>query len=179
MVRHLVSGGHREIAFITGPDHNRDAEQRLEGYRAALRELGIAPSPGLEVSGGFTEATGYEATRELLERVPRPGAVFAANDCMAVGALSALREAGLRIPEDVVVTGFDDIAMASYLTPRLTTVRVEASRLGERAVQLLFGAMHGRNGDAPPHEILPTSLVVRESSGATPVRGPRAHAPPG
>lgn len=179
MVRHLVSEGYREIAFIAGPENNRDAVQRLQGYRAALRELGIAPSPGLEVKGRFTESSGYDAARQLLERVPRPGAVFAANDCMAVGALSALREAGLRVPEDVVVTGFDDIAMASYLTPRLTTVRVEASRLGERAVQLLFAAMHAGVGAPVVHETLPTSLVVRESSGVAAASGPRAHAPPG
>jgi LacI family transcriptional regulator len=179
MVRHLVAAGHRDIAFIAGPANNRDAVQRLQGYRAALRELGIAPSPGLEVHGGFTESSGHEATRELLERVPRPAAVFAANDCMAVGALSALHEAGLRVPDDVAVTGFDDIAMASYLSPRLTTVRVEASRLGERAVQILFGAMQGGDGASVPHEILPTSLVVRESSGAPAEQDSRAHATPG
>jgi LacI family transcriptional regulator len=99
--------------------------------------------------------------------------MFAANDCMAVGALSAVREAGLRVPEDMVVTGFDDIAICSYLTPRLTTVRVEASHLGERAVQLLMDAIRHRDRATPSHEILPTSLVVRESSGAAAPEGRR------
>jgi LacI family transcriptional regulator len=119
------------------------------------------------VRGGFTESTGYDAARELLAHEPRPTAVFAANDCMAIGAISALREAGLRVPADVAVVGFDDIASASYLSPRLTTVRVEAGRLGARAVQLLLASMQGRTSGGPSHEILPTTLVVRESSGTS------------
>lgn len=167
MVRHLASLGHRRIAFIAGPETNHDALQRLHGYRAGLLELGLESSPGLEVRGRFTESSGYEAARELLKREPRPAALFAANDCMAVGALSALREAGLRVPEDVAVTGFDDIASSSYLTPRLTTVRVEAYRLGERAVQLLVAAMRGPSSAPRCHEVLPTTLVIRESTGGT------------
>ncbi|MEO5617856.1 MAG: LacI family DNA-binding transcriptional regulator [Candidatus Eisenbacteria bacterium] len=166
MVRHLASLGHREIAFIAGPESNRDALLRLQGFRAARRELGLEPDARLEVRGKFTESSGYEAARQLLARVPRASAIFAANDCMAVGAMSALREAGLRVPDDMAVTGFDDIASSSYLTPRLTTVRVEASRLGQRAVQLLLAAMPGPTSGPPRHEILPASLVVRESSGS-------------
>lgn len=174
MVRHLASLGHREIAFIAGPESNRDALLRLQGFRAGRRELGLEPAADLEVRGKFTESSGYEAARQLLARSPRPTAIFAANDCMAVGAMSALREAGLRIPDDMAVTGFDDIASSSYLTPRLTTVRVEASRLGQRAVQLLLAAMQGLTSGPPCHEILPASLVVRESSGSAITPGRRS-----
>ena len=167
MVRHLASLGHRRIAFIAGPDNNRDAVLRQQGFHSALRELGLEPMPGLEVRGKFTESSGYEAARELLSRTPRPTAVFAANDCMAVGALSALREVGLRVPQDIAVVGFDDIASSSYLSPRLTTVRVEAERLGERAVQLLLASMQNPANGPPRHEILPATLVVRESSGTS------------
>lgn len=171
MVGHLAVRGHRHIAFIAGPAANRDAMQRLQGYRAALRELGLPSSPELEAHGRFTESSGDEAARVLVARTPRPTALFAANDCMAIGALSALRELGLRVPEDIVVAGFDDIAIASYLTPRLTTVRVEAARLGERAVQLLMDAIRSRPPGSSAHEILPASLVVRESSGISTQEG--------
>ncbi len=174
MVRHLASQGHRHIAFIAGPQANRDALQRLEGYRDALRDLGLPHSPSLEAQGQFTESSGSEAAQALLARSPRPTALFAANDCMAVGALSALRELGLRVPDDVVVAGFDDIAIASYVTPRLTTVRVEASRLGERAVHLLMDAIQHRGGETSgAREVLPTSLVVRESSDTSALEGVR------
>jgi len=171
MVGHLAGLGHREIAFITGPESNRDAMLRWQGYRAAATELGLTTSADLEVRGNFTESSGYEAARRLLARSPRPTAIFAANDNMAVGALSALREAGLRVPEDVAVTGFDDIASSSFLSPRLTTVRVEAWRLGQRAVQLLLAAMQGGAAAPPEHEILPATLVVRESSGSATTAG--------
>jgi len=167
MVKHLASLGHREVAFIAGPESNRDALLRLQGYRAAIREFGLEAAPDLVARGGFTESSGYEAARQLLARVPRPTAIFAANDCMAVGALSALREMGLRVPEDVAVTGFDDIASSSYLTPQLTTVRVEAWRLGQRAVQMLLAAMHAPAA-APIQEVLPAALVIRESCGSVP-----------
>lgn len=174
VVRHLAKLGHREIAFIAGPETNRDAEQRLQGYRSALRELGLPASPGLEARGTFTESSGDAAARDLFTRVPRPTAIFAANDSMAVGAMNALRTLGLRVPDDVAVAGFDDIAIASYLSPRLTTVRVEASRLGERAAQLLMEAVRRRSETTvAAHEVLPTSLVVRESSDASVLEGSR------
>ena len=174
VVRHLARLGHREIAFIAGPETNRDAAQRLQGYRSALRELGLHASPGLEARGTFTESSGDAAARDLFARVPRPTAVFAANDSMAVGAMNALRTLGLRVPEDVAVAGFDDIAIASYISPRLTTVRVEASHLGERAAELLMEAVR-RRSESPvaAHEVLPTSLVVRESSDASVLEGSR------
>jgi LacI family transcriptional regulator len=167
MVRHLAEQGHRSIAFIAGPANNLDARQRLQGYRDALRERGLASASDLELTGAFTESSGHSAARALLERHSLPDAVFCANDCMAVGALSAFREAGVRVPEDVAIAGFDDIAIASYLTPRLTTVRVDAYRLGERATQLLLEALEDPQAPgsaAPIHEVLAATLVVRDST---------------
>jgi LacI family transcriptional regulator len=166
MVRHLLNVGHRRIATVTGPQRNVDARQRLDGYRAALADAGVAFAPELEIPGDFTEPSGYEAVARLLRLEPRPSAVFAANDYMAVGALGALSDAGMRVPEDVAVTGFDDIALARYLNPPLTTVHVDALSLGERAARRVLGL---RSAPAPvrrQHEVLRTLLVVRASCGS-------------
>src|SRR4029077_4977901 len=120
MVRHLATLGHRRIALIRGPDKNADARERLRGYRDALRSLGIAPSDGLELGGDFSEESGYRAGRRLLTLKPRPTAVFAANDSMAIGCLFALREAGVEVPGEVAFSGFDDIPIARYITPSLS-----------------------------------------------------------
>jgi LacI family transcriptional regulator len=165
MVRHLVSLGHRRIATVSGPDGNIDANQRLEGYRAALRESRMVPDPALEVCGQFTETSGYEAGALLLQRRPRPSAVFVANDHMAVGLLGALQDGRVRVPLDMAVAGFDDIPMARFLTPPLTTVHVDMMALGQRAVELL--GENGREGVAR-RELLPTTLVVRASCGSAP-----------
>src|SRR5262245_51767202 len=126
MVEHLIGLGHRRIAIVTGPKRNIDAQERLRGYRDAMRTRGGEWSSELELEGDFTEASGYEAAMRMLVLAERPRAVFAANDYMAIGVLGALNDAGLRVPEDVAVTGFDDIRMARYLKPPLTTVRVDA-----------------------------------------------------
>lgn len=171
MVGHLLGLGHRRIATVTGPEKNIDARQRLEGYRTALADGGLEPSPELEAAGQFTERSGYEAALELLKRRPRPTAIFAANDHMAVGVLGALQDSQVRAPEDVAVVGFDDIPMARYLTPPLTTVHVDMTRLGRRAVEMLLepaedGEKQGRR------EVLSTTLVVRSSCGSKPPRQP-------
>jgi len=164
VVLHLIGLGHRRIATVTGPLGNIDARQRLEGWRTALAEAGIAPEDELEVAGDFTEPSGYDAVARMLRLDPRPTAVFAANDYMAVGVIGALSDAGVRVPEDVAVAGFDDIALARYLNPSLTTVHVDAFRLGQRAVQLLAGR---DEPEGPPrHETLETTLIVRASCGS-------------
>jgi len=168
VVRHLQRLGHKRVATITGPANNRDAQQRLEGYRAACREISVAATRSLEVRGDFTEPAGYQGVQALLERSPRPTALFVANDVMAVGALGALREAGLRVPRDMAVAGFDDIAIARHLTPPLTTVHVDAYQLGERALQRVLRRDAGEPAPGRSHEVLPTWLVVRASCGATP-----------
>jgi LacI family transcriptional regulator len=158
MVHHLTSLGHRRIAFITGPEQNADAADRLRGYRDAVSEA-------FELDGDFTEEAGYAAGRRIVGMPNPPTAVFAANDGMAIGALSAFREARARVPEDIALAGFDDIPIARYVAPPLTTVNVAIAELGRRAFDLL---VHGlANGDDQQrHEVLPKTLVIRESCGA-------------
>jgi LacI family transcriptional regulator len=164
VVRHLLSLGHRSIATVTGPERNVDARERVGGYRAALREAGAEVAPRLEIAGDFTEPSGFRAGTEIVKLNPRPTAVFVGNDHMAVGVLRAIHEAGLRVPEDIAVAGFDDIEMSRYLDPPLTTVRVDTFTLGEQAVSLLMRASRGEM--SPRHTRLPTTLVVRRSCGA-------------
>jgi DNA-binding LacI/PurR family transcriptional regulator len=169
---HLLELGHRRIATITGPARNTDARERLEGYRSALRDAGIAPSAELEIPGDFTEHSGYQAAARLLALSPRPTAVFVGNDNMAIGLMSALSDLAVRVPADLAVSGFDDIALARYVSPPLTTVHVDAFHLGERSVQMLSGLLGHPGAAMPPsHELLRTRLVVRGSCGTAPLDG--------
>jgi LacI family transcriptional regulator len=164
MTRHLIARGHRRIAMVCGPQRNYDAAERLRGYHTALTESGIEHEASLVVRGDFSELSGYGAVSQLLELEPRPTAIFAANDSMAIGALSALREAGLRVPDDVAVAGFDDIPLARYMNPPLSTVHVDISQLGERAAALLLTSL--RKGNRPHQQLqLSTTLVIRASCG--------------
>lgn len=165
--RHLMRLGHRRIATVTGPARNLDAQQRLGGFRAALADGEGDRDPRLELHGDFTEPSGFEAARQLLRLDPRPTAVFVGNDHMAVGVLGALTDAGVRVPVDIGLVGFDDIEMARYLNPPLTTVRVDTFQLGERAVRCLLGRALGRGGEGARRELMPTTLVVRRSCGST------------
>ena len=166
MTHHLLQLGHRELRMIRGAAKNRDADEREKGFRFALAQAGLTCGKSWIVTGDFTEATGYRLTQELLAGPIRPSAIFAANDSMAVGALSALRAAALRVPEDVAVVGFDDIPIAEYVSPALTTVRVSIARLGARAAEQLFATIHAHGKNERTHEVLPTELVVRRSCGA-------------
>ena len=177
VIRHLQRLGHKRIATITGPATNIDALQRLEGYRAAMREAGVTSTRTLEVRGDFTEPSGYQGAQALLRLSSPPSAVFVANDVMAVGVLGALRESGVLVPRDMAVVGFDDIAIARHLTPPLTTVHVDAYQLGERALHRLLRRDAGEPAPTRSHEVLPTWLVVRTSCGASPVEGRRAGDP--
>jgi LacI family transcriptional regulator len=163
VVRHLAALGHTHIAFITGPARNNDAEQRRRGFRAGARACGVE---AIEVAGDFTEESGYEAAKQLMARKPRPTAVFAANDSMAIGALSGFRDARVRVPDDVALVGFDDIPIARFLDPPLTTVKVPIAELGRRGLQLLIGEQIPQR--------LETSLVVRRSCGAERKRNQRS-----
>jgi LacI family transcriptional regulator len=165
MVRHLISLGHKRIAIIKGAPRNYDAAERLRGYRLALREAGLKSEKSLELEGGFTEAGGYVAALQVLEMDSPPTAIFAANDSMAIGALSALRESGVRVPEDVAIAGFDDIPLARYMDPPLSTVRVPICDLGARAVEILLHGVTHKNGHARKRERVSTELVVRRSCG--------------
>lgn len=166
MVRHLAGLGHRRIAIIRGAAGNFDAAERLRGYRAALSEARLAADPSLEFPGDFSEAAGHAAAQRILALAHRPTAVFAANDCMAIGAMSAFRDAGLRVPEDIALGGFDDIPMARYVDPALTSVHVDICALGERAAAGLLAALREPADRHPRRETLPTTLVVRRSCGA-------------
>jgi len=165
MVRHLASLGHLRIAFIQGPAENVDAQERLRGYRDALGSLGSEISPDWEIEGDFSEESGFQAGRRILELRPRPTAVFAANDSMAVGCLFALREAGVRVPGEVAVAGFDDIPIARYITPALSSVHVPIAELGTRAMERLLLAVASKNEHERRQETVATTLVVRGSCG--------------
>ncbi len=162
---HLVQLGHARIAHLRGAAGNADAEERLAGYAAAMAEAGLPP---LVLAGDFTEDAGRAAVAALLALPERPTALFAANDAMAVGALAALREGGLAAPADLAIVGFDDVPLASHLTPALTTVHVPIAELGAAAVDLL-----NTSGPAPDSRVLPATLVVRAScGGAAPSSSP-------
>jgi LacI family transcriptional regulator len=173
VVNHLLRIGHDRIATITGPKGNVDAEERLLGYRDALKQAGRAPDPALEFAGDFTESSGYRAGTEILRRLPLPTAVFAANDYLALGFMSALGQAGVRIPDDIALAGFDDIEISRYLSPPLTTAHVDAHQLGARAVRLLISNMRTAGSAEPSHEVLPATLVVRSSCRVTAERRAR------
>ena len=164
MVRHLIAHGHKRIAMIGGPERNYDAAERLRGYESALAESGIARDESLEVRGDFSELSGHRAVQQLLALSPRPTAIFAANDSMAIGALSALRERGLRVTKALAVAGFDDIPLARYKNPPLSTVHVDISLLGERAAALLLSSL--QKGPRARQQLqLSTTLVIRASCG--------------
>jgi len=162
VVAHLLRLGYRRVATITGPRNMIAGADRLEGYLAALRGRGLAPNPALIVEGDFTEAGGYTAMKQLLPHAP--DAVFAASDMMAIGALRALREAGLHVPEDIALASFDDIPAAARTDPPLTTVRQPIQRAGVVAAETLIDMITHPDGQ-PRRIILPTELVIRESCG--------------
>lgn len=166
MTRHLVSLGHRGIAFVRGPVNNHDAAERLRGYRRAMRESQAGWSARLEIPGDFREEAGYRAAARALRLRPRPTAVFAANDAMAIGLLCAFREQGVRVPEEVALAGFDDIPIARFMTPPLSSVRVPIAELGASATRRLVQRLGPAAGSERIQETIPTALVVRSSCGA-------------
>ena len=172
MVRHLIGLGHKRIAIIKGAPRNYDAAERLRGYRLALKEAGIKSERALELEGGFTEAGGYAAALRILDLNPRPTAVFAANDSMAIGALSALRESRVQVPRDIAVAGFDDIPFARYMDPQLSSVRVPICDLGARAIEMLLHGMSHKNTHPRRRERVQTELVIRQSCGGQLVERP-------
>jgi len=165
IVRHLITHGHKRIAIIAGAPRNVDGHERQLGYRAALRDASIDRDTRWETPGNFTEDSGFEAMRTLLKLRVRPTAVFAANDSMAIGALSALREAGVRVPEEIAVAGFDDIPIARHINPPLTSVHVPIAKLGDRATEKLVGALVDKNRHVCRNDVLDTTLVIRSSCG--------------
>jgi DNA-binding LacI/PurR family transcriptional regulator len=159
--RHLLDLGHRDIVHLTGRLTVFDARARVEGWRVAMREDGVA-SPEM-IEGDFTAASGYRLGRELARRERRPTAVFAGNDQMAMGVLAAFAEEGVAVPGDVSLVGFDDITGAEYLVPSLTTVRQDFVTLGRTSIDVLVGLIGGAR---PRHHLIAPTLVVRRSSTA-------------
>jgi LacI family transcriptional regulator len=162
MVKHLAACGHQFIAHIVGRRGNIDAEERLRGYQDAMAQI-IPDGRELLIEGDFTAEFGYRAAQEILASSERPHAIFAANDLMAIGCISALLEAGLRIPEDIAVVGFDDIPTARFVRPALTTVCVKTANLGARAVVRLAEVISTPRMLPPITETVPAEVVVRGS----------------
>ncbi|MDQ1643095.1 MAG: LacI family transcriptional regulator [Actinomycetota bacterium] len=161
--RHLLDGGYRRVACITGPTRTTTASQRLAGYRAALSEAGLSHDPSLVVVADYKEAGGAEAARTLLALPEPPDALFVANSLMTMGALGWLTEAGVSIPDQVGLVGFDDLPWSRLVHPRLTAVAQPTYHLGRTAAQMLVERAVDP-GSSVRSVTLPTSLVVRDSS---------------
>lgn len=161
--QHLLTLGHRRIGLITGPSRLLCSRARLDGYRAALETAGIAVDPALVLEGDFYHESGFESGRHLLALEDRPTAIFVSSDQMAFGLYEAVRRAGLRVPEDVSVVGFDDLPEARWASPPLTTVRQPLAEMGSLAARTALALVRGEPLDTPRIE-LATELVVRDST---------------
>jgi LacI family transcriptional regulator len=162
-VTHLIRAGYQRIATITGPINSTVGIDRKKGYCKALNERGMTINEDLIVEGDFTEAGGHFAMQQLLSI--HPDAVFAASDTMAIGAMRAVLEAGLRIPDDIAFVGFDDLPIATLSEIKLTTIRQPVVQFGEKSIEILIDLIE--NGVNPPrHVIMDTELVIRDSCGS-------------
>jgi DNA-binding LacI/PurR family transcriptional regulator len=162
--QHLLDLGHRRIAYISGPLIEWDAVERQQGYERALRSYGLDVDPSLIVRGGKRPNTAIEAAKQLLDLPSPPTALFCYNDATALGAMRAIRAAGLSVPKDISIIGFDDIDLAAYFEPPLTTVAQPKRRMAEIAVGMIIDMVEGR---VPVEScVLPSHLVIRESTAA-------------
>jgi LacI family transcriptional regulator len=163
-VRHLYELGHRRVATICGPTSTRPGVDRLLGYRAQIDRLRLPSPEGYEQDGDFYPESGYAAMQALLELDPPPTAVFAASDLMALGAIRAIQERGLAVPDDISIVGFDDIQLASLMHPSLTTVRQDKSGLGLAAADALVRMLEHPD-TSPAVRAIPVELIARGSTG--------------
>lgn len=168
MTEHLLELGHRRVAVIDSSPRPRAIDERLNGVRNALARGGVTFDEALLATGDFSDASGYAAAEQLLNLPEPPSAIFALNDRMAFGVLRCAQNRGLSVPEQLSVAGFDDIPAARGSNPPLTTVRQFGERLGFEAGQALFALLDGNPQDAPL--VIPTELVVRQSTGPYPGR---------
>lgn len=167
--RHILELGHQRIAFISGPDSFRSSHERRGGFEDALAERGMKLEPSDIIQGAYTFESGMACGDDLLARSPRPTAIFAGNDEMAAGVLQSARKAGLNVPGDLTVVGFDDFQIAQAVWPPLTTIHTPTREIGRMAAEKLIDAERGeRRETRDPARTEPT-LVVRESSGPAPV----------
>jgi LacI family transcriptional regulator len=167
-VRHLYGLGHRRIAFLRGPSDRQGTEERLQGYRFGLAECGLAFTNDYVAAGDYYSAgpaEWREAVEQLLSRAIRPTSVIASDDSVAAVVMRTVQEKGLRVPEDVALVGIDDQPFAALLNPALTTVRLPILDAGQQAITLLVERIRDRTRE-PSRLVLPTELVVRESSGS-------------
>jgi DNA-binding LacI/PurR family transcriptional regulator len=161
---HLLSLGHTRIAHVGGPPDERISHERRGGYRDALASAGIATDPTIETSGDFVEQGGHAAMQRLLESGARFSAVFCANDLSAMGALNAILSSGRKVPLDLSLVGFDDLRLAPYTSPGLTTIHQPAFEIAQHATELLLQLIRGKSPKTMLHLFTP-SLVVRGSTG--------------
>jgi DNA-binding LacI/PurR family transcriptional regulator len=171
IVEHLIQvHQRRRIVFLRGPEGNEDSQWRERGYREALEANGIPFDPSLVTVGGFNEDEARVAMQELLIEGVEFDAVFGGDDDTAAGVISALSLAEIEIPQDVAVVGFDDVPIARYLRPALTTVRVPTEQVGREGVRQLVSLIRGQQ--AEPLVLMRIELVIRESCGCTPAQSP-------
>ena len=163
MTRHLIDQGYRRVALISGPTGNQDAEQRRDGYLAAIGETGSAMVADI-VDGDFSEDSGYRAGCAILQRKERPDAVFASNDDMAIGCLTAFRDNGVSVPDDIGLAGFDDIRLARLMQPALSSVHVPISKLGANSLAILAAEIaSGGESSGRPTRLLEPELRIWDS----------------
>lgn len=179
LTRHLLDLGHRRIAVIKGAPGAWDARERVRGFRAAMAEAGVEDTLGLEFEGEYIQAAGYAAAKLILDSVPRPTAILAANDYCAAGVLSALNGAGVKVPDEVAVAGFDGVTSARYMLPPLTTVQVPIREIGYQSVSRLVARLEGQEDrEVNRHRVMPVELVVRRSTAKSAPDSARLDAPP-
>lgn len=160
--RCLIQAGHQHIGMITGPRERRATQQRTQGFRLALEEAGIPHDPSLVAYGDWSHDGGYRAAQDLLQRAPHMTAIFSHNDEMAISAMSALFQAGRRVPQDIAIIGYDDIPAAAYSYPSLTTIRQPMQAVGETAIKLLLDLL--QNPQQERKKILLKPALVRRES---------------
>lgn len=165
LVQLLISLGHRRIAILSGPDRVSTSLDRVSGCQRALDEAGIDAESRLVLSGEFTQNSGYNMAIEALAVTPPPTALFAANNFIAIGALRAIRDSGLRVPEDLSLVGFDDLPPTLVTFPFLTVASQPAYEMGQKATELLLNRLNKNISGDYQEIVLPTELIVRQSSG--------------
>lgn len=165
-VQHLVDTGRKRIAHLKGPNGMTVTEQRFKGYAECLQKYGLPVEESLIINTNFKVESALGPTTRLLELPRRPDAIFGVNDQVAIGAMKVIREKGWSVPEDIAVVGFDDSPISAYISPSLTSVGRPGRQIGEEAARIFLNSASAENKkDRPVHIVLPSQLIVRDSSG--------------
>ena len=165
LTQHVLGLGHKSIAIISGRQDHSTALDRVHGARLAVEEAGVDDATLKVYWGEFTQASGYDYTKQLLQADPRPTAIFATNNFIAIGVMQCLRERGLDVPGDISVVAFDDLPIAITIDPFFTVAAQPAYEMGKRATQLLLARLAGDVSTKPQEIVLPVEIIVRKSSG--------------